>query len=61
MTNREKLIKLLQSHDWYYEYSEDIRCWREGFAEYQKIRELIPLVEDGQELFEQYFPDEKAC
>lgn len=43
-----KLIKeKMKSHDWFYDYNDDMRHWRKGHAEYSEILKLlvkIPLV-----------------
>lgn len=55
-TLRDELIDLLKKHDWYYEFSDDKMYWREGSAQRQRICAILPQVEDGQALFDQYKP-----
>ena len=58
------LEKLLQFHDWYFDYSDDYSVWKKGMAERSAINmEQKRLVNDGlateaevQELTQKYAP-----
>jgi hypothetical protein len=58
------LEKLLRTHDWYYDYSDDYSAWKRGKAERDIInQEQKRLVSDGlatveevQELVQKYAP-----
>ena len=58
------LEKLLKSHDWYFDYSDDYSVWKKGMAERSAInQEQKRLVNDGlateaevQELTQKYAP-----
>ena len=58
------LEKLLKSHDWYFDYSDDHSVWKKGMAERSAInQEQKRLVNDGlateaevQELTQKYAP-----
>lgn len=54
--SRHSLIKLLESHDWYYHYSDDNRVWRSGIAQWKEIERFKDLVEDFDELVEEHRP-----
>ena len=58
------LEKLLQSHDWNFDYCDDFSVWKRGMAEWQAINqeqkrlisnELVS-VEEIQELTQKYAP-----
>lgn len=53
---REELIRLLNSHDWWYGYSDDSRAYQAGKSQAARIRVLIELVPDGQDLYNQARP-----
>ena len=58
------LEKLLKSHDWYFDYSDDHSVWKKGMAERSAInQEQKRLIESGlatleevQELTQKYAP-----
>jgi len=58
------LEKLLRSHDWYFDYSDDHSVWKQGMAERSAInteqKRLIDsglaTVEEVQELTQKYAP-----
>ncbi len=35
----ERLIELLRTHDWYFDYSDDHRVWKRGVEERKVIKE----------------------
>lgn len=56
------LEKLLKSHDWTYEFSDDHRVWKQGMAERSAINQEqkrlisngLATVEEVQELTQKY-------
>ena len=58
------LEKLLKSHDWTYEFSDDHRVWKQGMAERSAINQEqkrlisngLATVEEVQELTKKYAP-----
>ena len=48
---RSELIALLRSHDWYYDRSDDHRAYNSGRESYEKIRDLVRQVPDGEALY----------
>jgi len=36
-----EFLSLLQSHDWYYSYSDDHRVWTKGTKEWETIQEAM--------------------
>lgn len=38
--DKEEYQKLLDSHDWFYEYSDDGRVWRAGYESKQRLLNL---------------------
>ena len=62
--NLVNLVRLLQFHDWYFDYTEDFSVWKKGMAQRDAInQEQKRLVNDGlateeevQKLIEKYAP-----
>lgn len=60
----EILEKLLKSHDWYFDYTEDFSVWKKGMAQRDAInQEQKRLINNGlateeevQKLIEKYAP-----
>jgi len=58
------LEKLLQSHDWYFDYSDDYSVWKKGMAQRDAINQEqkrlistgLATVEEVQELTQKYAP-----
>jgi len=58
------LEKLLKSHDWSFDYSDDYSVWKRGMAEWQAINQEqkrlisngLVTVEEVQELTQKYAP-----
>jgi hypothetical protein len=36
-----EFFKLLESHDWYYQYSDDHRAWEKGNKESKRLQSII--------------------
>ena len=52
---KEKFEKMLKSHDWHFERSDDHSKWRQGIEEQKQIfaaKRILGSV--GQELFDEY-------
>ena len=62
--NLVNLDRLLQFHDWQYEFSDDHRVWKRGVAERDSINQEqkrlitsgLATVEEVQELTQKYAP-----
>jgi len=52
----EEYIKMLKSHDWTYDYSDDHSVWKRGSAEAAEIRRLGDKVDPDRELYKKYSP-----
>ena len=52
----EEYIKLLKSHDWTYEYSDDHSVWKRGSAQADAIRRLGDKVDPDRELYKKHSP-----
>jgi len=58
------LEKLLKSHDWYFDYSDDHSVWKKGMAQRDAINQEqkrlisngLATVEEVQELTQKYAP-----
>ena len=56
-TSEEKLIRLLNNHDWYYHMSDDHRVWARGDAEVNNINSLVKLLGNkGTDLYNKHKP-----
>jgi len=44
MANKESIKELMQTHDWFYDYSDDMRDWRKGSAEKQTILSMMRKI-----------------
>ena len=62
MSKLETLEKLLQNHDWFYQYSEDFSVYERGNRESDTINTVIKALEDAglgdkaNALYEKYLP-----
>jgi hypothetical protein len=58
-----ELEKLMSTHDWYYEFSDDGSVWRKGRESYNKMLFLIRQTkpEVVKQLWDKYAPVEFAC
>ena len=52
----KEYIKLLKSHDWTYQYSDDHSVWKRGSAEADAIRSLGDKVDPDRELYKKHSP-----
>ena len=50
----EAYLKKLQSHDWYYNYSDDNRVYNAGLAEERDLRAIARTDPELEQLFESY-------
>lgn len=51
---KDQLIAKLKSHDWFHDFSDDIRVWRRGQESWQEIQRLANLVPNADKLIAQY-------
>jgi len=51
LEERQEFFKLCQSHDWYYEYSDDGRDYRKGRDQLDKIRSMAAKHKDYREIY----------
>ena len=52
---KQKFVKMLESHDWFYQWSDDHSKWSRGCRQREQIMEAKKaLGEDGEYLFEKY-------
>ena len=40
----QEFFKLLENHDWFYQYSDDHRAWEKGRKEGQRLQSIIQEV-----------------
>ena len=40
----DQIKSLMQKHDWFFDYSDDMRDWRKGSAEKQEILSLMRKI-----------------
>lgn len=52
--NSEQFRKLLSTHDWYYNYSDDHSVWRKGQAEWQVIASAMKDSEELKAVYNQF-------
>ena len=52
---KERFVKMLKSHDWFYQWSDDHSKWTRGCQQRAAIMEAKKeLGEDGEYLFDKY-------
>ena len=62
MSKLETLEKLLQNHDWFYQYSEDFSVYERGLFAQTTINIAIKVLEEAgsgdeaNDLYEKYLP-----
>jgi hypothetical protein len=52
--NAQQFLKLLSTHDWYYNYSDDHSVWRRGQAERSAISNAMTDNEELKAVYKQY-------
>ena len=64
MNNKlQTLEKLLQNHDWFYQYSDDFRVYERGQNAWNTINEVINALKDAgfgketDDLYDKYLPE----
>ena len=61
--NLQTLEKLLQDHDWFYQYSDDFSIYERGDRESNAINEVIKVLEntgfgkEANDLYDKYLPE----
>lgn len=53
----ENYRKLLKSHDWYYDYSDDHRVWKSGVAARDTLNGLRRQLDPEGTIWNEYAPD----
>ena len=51
-------IKLLQAHDWYYNYSDDFNVWQKGRKERDQLISFKAELDPHGVVWNQYAPDQ---
>lgn len=54
----ENYRERLQTHDWYYEFSDDHSVWLRGFAARQCLRELQKEIDPDGKIWNEYAPED---
>jgi len=60
---REDLIKALESHDWFYQRSDDYRKWTRGSEQRSRIHDMIDQAkelgwgDEAEQLYNKYKPN----
>ena len=59
MSNKKKLVQLMENHDWYYNYADDFRAYSAGQASLTEIHELVNKIgnEEGIKIFNENCPE----
>ena len=59
MSDKKKLVQLMEEHDWYYQYADDFRYWKAGSEQIDEIHELIRKIgkEEGVKIFNENCPE----
>ena len=61
MSEKKKLVDLLENHDWYYDRSDDHRAQKAGMYSYELIQDAIQKIgkEEGIKIFNEHCPPGK--
>lgn len=51
LEERQAFFKMCESHDWYYEYSDDGRVWRKGRDQYEKLQSMVAKHEEYRAIY----------
>jgi len=54
----ENYIKLLKSHDWYYDYSDDHSVWRRGSEAYGRLRSMQKNLDPTGAIWNEHAPND---
>lgn len=54
----ERYIELLETHDWFYQFSDDHSVWKRGDDEYNTIMGLKAQLDPDGSIFNQYKPED---
>ena len=59
MKDKEKLVKLLKEHDWWFEMSDDHRVWLRGNRELSEINSCMRKINEDEAivLWNKYCPE----
>lgn len=58
MPTLEDYQKALAAHDWYYDYSDDHRVWKQGLAQRDRIREMQRVLDPDYQVWNRYAPQD---
>ncbi len=56
ISEKDTYIKLLQVHDWYYDYSDDSGVWNKGYAERKAMNRLQEKHDPDNKIWNEYAP-----
>lgn len=57
MTQVEQEFKeMLETHDWLYEFSDQLVVWRRGFEKEKVIKDFLKINPELKELYDKYNP-----
>lgn len=54
----EQLIKAMKSHDWFYDYSDDISVYRAGKASEQELYRLYVSLGSPKAIWNEHCPEQ---
>lgn len=54
----DEYLKLLQSHDWSYDRSDDHSVWKRGYEARQRLYALQSKIDKDYAIWNQYAPEE---
>lgn len=57
----ENYIDKLKYHDWYYEYSDDHRCWVKGMDERRELLLLRGELDPDYKVWNEHCPERFKC
>lgn len=58
MEGLKEYIKALESHDWFYNYSDDHQAWMKGLSEKQNLRSLAMIYDHEFQIWDSISPDQ---
>jgi hypothetical protein len=58
MQGLKEYIKALESHDWYYSYSDDHQAYMKGSSEKQNLRRLAMIYDHEFQIWDSISPDQ---
>lgn len=58
MQGLKEYIKALESHDWFYNYSDDHAAWMKGLSEKQNLRSLAMIYDHNFQIWDSIAPQQ---